>query len=223
MSSYTVDRSRPLARSECRKGSVREGQWLNEHGEKETIRFVQVRDYKDRAILRILQIQARSESPGFVWYDGAKDRARLAWIRRGREGEAIGYCIFKEGRYEYSEHARREVYVPRYISQIFVVEGQRRRSIATTMISEFASGGGNGPLWIESPKSETIGLLHNLGYHESRDRYQLWEMMFGLTCWSRHGQIDDNIPPANNELAPATFYEPWLWSGDSAIGMASLR
>ncbi len=223
MSSYAVNESRPLAQSERGKASVREGQWLNERGEKETIRFVPVRDYRERAILHSLQIQARAENPGFVWYDEGKDKAKLAWIRRGREGEAVGYCIFKTGRYEYSEHARGDVYVPRFISQIYVAEEQRRRSIATMMICEFASEEEAGSLWVESPKRETIALLHHLGYHESRDRYQLWEMMFGLTCWSRQGQVDHRILPANQELAPASFYEPWLWSGESAIGMASLR
>jgi hypothetical protein len=187
------------------------------------LNFVKVRDYKDRAILRSLQSNARSENPGFVWYDEEKERAKLAWIRKGRNGEAVGYCISKEGRYEYSAHAKRDVYVPRYISQIFVLQGQRRRSIASMMVSDFVSEGEMGPLWVESPKQETIALLHNLGYYESRDRYQLWEMMFGLTCWNRCCQIEATILPANQELTSETCHEPWLWSEDSAIEMATLR
>jgi hypothetical protein len=170
-----------------------------------------------------MQSCARHENPGFVWFDENKERAKLAWIRKGRDGEAVGYCIFKEGRYEYSSHARRDVYVPRYVSQIFVQQEQRRRSIASTMISDFVSEGGTGSLWVESPKRETIALLYKLGYHESRDRYQLWEMMFGLTCWARYGSIEETILPGSQELTSATYHEPWLWSGDSAIEMAMLR
>jgi len=190
---------------------------------KEALIFGLVRDYKDRAILRSLQSYARRENPGFVWFDEGKERAKLAWIRKGREGEAVGYCIFKEGRYEYSAHAKRDVHVPRHISQIFVQEEQRRRSIASMMVNDFVSEGGTDSLWVESPKRETIALLHNLGYHESRDRYQLWEMMFGLTCWARNGQIEETILPGNQELTSATYCEPWLWSGNSAIEMATLR
>lgn len=223
MRSYAITGLRPPAQSEGGKRSGRDERGLNENEVKEALNFVLVRDYKDRAILRILQSCARSANPGFVWYDEEKERAKLAWIRKGRNGEAVGYCISKEGRYEYSAHARRDVYVPRYISQIFVQQGQRRRSIASMLISDFVSEGGTGSLWVESPKRETIALLHNLGYHESRDRYQLWEMMFGLTCWARYGQIEETILPVNQELTLANYHEPWLWSGDSAIEMATLR
>jgi ribosomal protein S18 acetylase RimI-like enzyme len=223
MISYAITGLRSPAQSEYGKRSARDGQGSNENEAKEAFNFVLVRDYKDRAILRNLQSYARSENPGFVWFDEEKERAKLAWIRKGREGEAVGYCISKEGRYEYSAYAKRDVYVPRYISQIFVQPERRRRSIASMMICNFVSEGGTGSLWVESPKRETIALLHNLGYHESRERYQLWEMMFGLTCWARYGQIEEAILPGNQELTSATYYEPWLWSGDSAIEMAMLR
>lgn len=199
----------------------REGQHGRNEGE--TLKFVLVRDYKDRAILRSLQNSARKESPGFSWFDEEKDRAKIAWLRKGRNGDAVGYCIFKEGRYEFSAYAGRDIYVPRFISQIFVKEDQRRRSIASMMVDDFVSAGGMGPLWVESPKRETIALLRNLGYHESRDRYQMWEMMFGLTCWARHGPVEKTILPSSQELVSETNQWPWSWSGDSAIEMAMLR
>ena len=221
--SYAITGLRPPAQSECRKRSARDGKGLNENEVKEALIFTPVRDYKDRAILRSMQSYARRENPGFVWFDEEKERAKLAWIRKGRDGEAVGYCISKEGRYEYSVYARRDVYVPRYISQIFVQQEQRRRLIASMMITDFVSEGGKGSLWVESPKRETIALLHNLGYHESKDRYQLWEMMFGLTCWAQYGQIEETILPGNQESTSATYQEAWLWSGDSAIEMTTLR
>ena len=223
MISYAITGLRSPAQSEHEKRSARDGQGSNENEAIEALNFVLVRDYKDRAILRNLQSCARSENPGFVWFDEEKERAKLAWIRKERDGEAVGYCISKESRYEYSDYAKREVYVPRYISQIFVQQEQRRRSIASMMISNFVSEGGTGSLWVESPKRETIALLHNLGYHESRDRYQLWEMMFGLTCWALYEQIGETIHLGNQELTSATYCEPWLWSGDSAIEMDMLR
>ncbi len=221
MRSGAIIELRPLAPSECGKLSNDKGQWQNGSNEKETLKFVPVRNYKDRAILRSLQRCARSENPGFVWFDEEKDKARIAWIRRGREGEAVGYCIFREGRFEYSTHAGRDVYVPRLISQIFVQEEQRRRSIASRMIDDFVSAGGIGPLWVESPKRETIALLRNLGYHESRDRYQMWEMMFGLTCWARYDKIEETILQNCQEMTSETHHWPWLWSGDDATEMAA--
>ena len=223
MVSCAITGFRPPDRQGFGKKSIGDRQDVNVEGQNETIRFVPVRDYKERSILHGLQLCARSENPGFVWFDDKKDKAKLAWLRRGRNGEAVGYCISEDGRYEYSAHATRDVYVPRFISQIFVVEEQRRRSIASMMISDFVSEGGAGSLWVESPKRETVGLLHKLGYRESRERYQLWEMMFGLTCWARNGQMGDAILPANQELTSADCYAPWIWSGDDAIGMATLR
>jgi hypothetical protein len=223
MRSNAIIELRSPAQSECGMRLARDGQRSNEDDAKEALIFVSVRNYKDRAILRSLQSRARQENPGFVWFDEKKEKAKIAWIRKGREGEAVGYCISKEGRYEYSVHARRDVYVPRYVSQIYVQQEQRKRSIASMMIMDFVSEGGIGSLWVESPKRETISLLHNLGYHESRDRYQLWEMMFGLTCWARYDQIEETIIPGNQELASTTYQEPWLWSGDSAIEMTMLR
>jgi hypothetical protein len=223
MRSNAITELRPPAQSDIIRRGARDGIGFNENGVKEALILVMVRDYKDRAILRSLQSHARQENPGFVWFDEEKEKAKLAWIRKGRDGEAVGYCISREGRYEYSAHARRDVYVPRFVSQIYVQQEQRKRSIASMMIRDFVSEGGTGSLWVESPKRETISLLHNLGYHESRDRYQLWEMMFGLTCWARHDQIEDTILPGNPELTPTTYQEPWLWSGDSAIEMTMLR
>ena len=141
----------------------------------------------------------------------------------GRYGEAVGYCIFREGRYEYSDYAKRDVYVPRFISQLFVIGEQRRRSVASLLISDFVSEGGSGSLWVESPRSETIALLQKLGYRESRERYQLWEMMFGLTCWARCGQTGRAILPIDQELTSADYHEPWLWSGGNAVEMATLK
>jgi len=223
MRSYAVIGSRPSDRLEFGKGSTRNEQENNGNGQNELLRFVPVRDYKERAILRGLQVCARSESPGFVWFDHEEYMAKLAWLRRGRYSEVVGYCISKEGRNEYSTQAKREVNVPRFISQIFVIKEQRRRLIASMMISDFISDGGNGSLWVESPKRETIELLHKLGYHESRERYQLWEMMFGLTCWSRIGNINEPFLPFNQELTSADCNQPWLWSGNDAIEMATLR
>lgn len=223
MVSCAIAGFRPPERQEFGKRSIGDSQGVNVGVQNEMIRFVRVRDYKDRSILHSLQLCARSENPGFIWFDEKKDRAKLAWLRRGRDGEAVGYCISREGRYEYSAHARGDVYIPRFISQIFVVEGQRRRSIASMMINDFVSEGGADSLWVESPKRETVELLHKLGYRESRERYQLWEMMFGLTCWARNGQMGDALPLANQELTSADCYAPWLWSGDNAVGMATLR
>ncbi len=214
---------RPSDRLEFEKRLTGDRQGNNANGRHELLRFIPVRDYKDRSILRGLQLCARGESPGFVWFDDENDKAKLAWIRRGRYGEAVGYCISKEGRNEYSAHAKRDVYVPRFISQIFVIKEQRRRSIASLMIDDFVSEGGSGTLWVESPKRETVDLLHKLDFHESRERYQLWEMMFGLTCWSRTGNMNRSILPVNQELTSADYYQPWLWSGDNAVEIATLR
>jgi hypothetical protein len=223
MRSYATDGPSSPAQSKCGEKFVWDTQESNKDGEKEILRLVPVRDYKDRAILHSLQCHARSENVGFVWFDEQKDRAKLAWIRRGRNGEAVGYCIFKEERYEYSAYARSDVYVSRFISQIFVKEEQRRRLIASIMVNDFASDGGTCLIWVESPKRETVALLQNLGYHESRDRYQLWEMMFGLSCWARDSHIQRSILPIKQELVSATYHKPWLWSGDDAIEMIAPR
>jgi hypothetical protein len=223
MRSFEIVETRSPARPRFGIESFSHGQASKGNGEEEALKFVPVRDYKDRAILRGLQLCARSENPGFVWFDEEKDRAKLAWIRKGRYGEAAGYCIFKEGRYEYSDYARRDVYVPRFISQIFVTKEQRRRSVASMMVGDFVSGGGAGKLWVESPKRETIALLQKLGFRESRERYQLWEMMFGLTCWACYGETENVILPCDQSLTSANCDEPWLWSGNSAVEMATLR
>jgi len=223
MRSCAIVGFRPSDRLEFEKRLTGDKQGNNANGKNELLRFIPVRDYKDRSILRGLQLCARSDSPGFVWFDDEKDKAKLAWISSGRYGEAVGYCISKEGRYEYSAHAKRDVYVPRFISQIFVIKEQRRRSIASLMIDDFVSEGGSGNLWVESPKRETVDLLHKLDFRESRERYQLWEMMFGLTCWSRTGSVNGSILPVNQELTSADYYQPWLWYGDNAVEMATLR
>jgi hypothetical protein len=223
MRSYETIELRSPERSGFDRKSVRHGQGSKGNGNKEVLRFVPVRDYKDRAILRGLQLCARSENPGFVWFDEEKDRAKLAWIRWGRYAEVAGYYISKEGRYEYSDYAKRDVYVPRFISQIFVTREQRRRSVASMMISDFLSEGGAGTLWVESPKRETIAMLQKLGFRESKERYQLWEMMFGLTCWAFSGSADNIILPSDQSLTSVNCHEPWLWSGNSAVEMATLR
>ena len=54
-------------------------------------RVSNVRDYKDRFILRMLQDEARRENPGFRLFDSGSQRAKVFWIGAGYNQRPVGY------------------------------------------------------------------------------------------------------------------------------------
>lgn len=181
------------------------------------LRLSNVRDYKDRFILSMMQDQARGENPGFLPLK-RDEKAKMAWLADSGRHTPVGYYIYWDARRSFSRYAHGYVQMPSTFSQVYVVPGVRRRGIATRMLHDFISRGSSGALWVESPKPETVALLHKLGYHESNERYELWQMMEGLTRWVLADEVVWNGTGMSRECP-----EAWVWAGDSSVGMDYLR
>jgi GNAT superfamily N-acetyltransferase len=176
-----------------------------------------VRDYKDRFILRMLQGEARKENPGFLLLQPA-EKAKVAWADAQEGRIPVGYYVYWEPRRAFSKHSHGFVQLPATFSQVFVIPGMRRRGIATRMLRDFISRAPSGAVWVESPKLETVALLHKLGYNEPDQRYELWQMMEGLSRWVRA----EEIAPRSSDLSPECA-EAWVWAGDGGVGISELR
>ena len=180
-------------------------------------RLSPVRDYKDRFILRLLQTEARQENPGFL-YLKPEEKAKLVWIESGEGRIPIGYYIYWEARSMFSKYDHGYVQLPAAFSQVYVVPEMRRKGIATRMLQDFIAHAPSGALWVESPKDETVALLHKLGYHEPDEKYELWQMMEGLSRWMK---IEDFVIRA--KLVPPSVEELRVWCGDTSVVMEDLR
>jgi len=150
------------------------------------IRVCSVRDYRDRYILAMMQKGALAENPGFRLFKFT-NKAKIIWVGGGIARVPAGYYIYSECHRGFSKLAGREVCYPRTLHQIFVVKDQRKRGLATRMVKNFVSGN-RGSIWVESPKYETRMLLEKLGFEETSKPYELWQMMDGLTKWSKRSK-----------------------------------
>lgn len=153
------------------------------------LRRTRVRDYKDRFILRQLQEEARHQNPGFCWLESGSQNAFVIWVDQGRGWEPAGYSIIAMERWAYSKYERRPVLFPETLSQIYVRSSQRRRGFARALVKDHMLSRGHRPVWVESPKWETRAILAQLGYEETEERYEVWQMMEGLTKWVRRWDL----------------------------------
>jgi GNAT superfamily N-acetyltransferase len=149
------------------------------------LRFVRVRDYKDKFILRMLQEEARKENPGFKWFDDCSQDAVLTWTMRDGTMEPMGYILVTREFYDRKKGSDNGHWYPYTLNQLFVRKGTRRNGIGTGLLSYFIKNGESVSVWVESPKWETQAMLSKLGYKETRDRYEVWQMREGLTLWTK--------------------------------------
>lgn len=177
-----------------------------------------VRDYRDKFILRGLQDEARLENPGFMYLIEGKEKAKIVWARHEQGMAPVGYYIYREPRREFSKHAHSVVQFPMLFSQVFVRPGFRRRRVATRMMQDFIHHSGSDTIWVESPKNETKALLNRLGYCEPHIRYELWQMMEGLSRWMK---IENFVIRA--KLIPTSAEELRVWCGDTSVVLEDLR
>lgn len=177
-----------------------------------------VRDYRDKFILRQLQMEARTENPGFLYLIEGKERAKIVWAETGEGRVPIGYYIHCGPRRGFSKHAHAVVQFPATFSQVFVRREWRRRGVAMRMMQDFIHHWGGDTIWVESPKSETKALLNKLGYYEPNIRYELWQMMEGLSRWMK---IEEFVIRA--KLVPTSAEELRVWCGDTSVGIEELR
>lgn len=161
---------------------------IEDRGIGQSIRLVKVRDYKDKFVLKVLQDEARRESPGFRYYTEGREQALLAWVNVKGDLVPSGYLIKSIERPFRPKEENRNLWCPETLTQLFVRKERRRLGIGMALMSKHVSGRGNGPVWVESPKWETRAILKKLGYDETEERYELWQMMEGLTKWVRDGQ-----------------------------------
>jgi len=177
--------------------------------------LVPVRDYKDKFILHLLQAEARGESPGFLFIRPG-ERANIMWAEVEGERAPAGYYVCWDPRRAFSKHAHEYVRWPATFSQVYVVPGMRRRGMATRMLQDFIGPAPPGEIWVESPRAETVALLHKLGYREPNQPYELWQVMEGLSRWVPA----EEIGRGRAGLSPGCP-EAWLWARDG--GMSGLR
>ncbi|OPY34469.1 MAG: hypothetical protein A4E32_00196 [Methanomassiliicoccales archaeon PtaU1.Bin124] len=148
-----------------------------------------VRDYKDKFILKFLQEEARRDNPGFKQFDGSIQDARIMWVKTEGDWEPAGYVIISRERQMPSAYERRLVFYPETLTQLFVRREQRRKGVGKELLREHILGRGHRPVWVESPKWETRAILAQLGYEETEERYEVWQMMEGLTKWVRRWDL----------------------------------
>lgn len=177
-----------------------------------------VRDYRDRFILRGLQDEARVENPGFLYLIEGKEKAKIVWAKRERGMVPAGYYIYREPRREFSKYAHSMVQFPMLFSQVYVRPEFRRKRVATRLMHDFIHHSGSDTIWVESPKNETKALLNKLGYYEPHIRYELWQMMEGLSRWMK---IEDFVIRA--KLVPPSAEELRVWCGDTSVVLEDLR
>jgi hypothetical protein len=182
------------------------------------LRISKVRDYRDKFILRGLQDEARLENPGFLHLIEGKEKAKIVWIKREQGLVPVGYYIYREPRREFSKYAHSVVQFPMIFSQVFVGPEFRRKHVATRMLQDFIHQSSLDTIWVESPKNETKSLLNKLGYYEPHIRYELWQMMEGLSRWMK---IEDFVIRA--KLVPPSAEDLRVWCGDTSVVLEDLR
>ena len=204
---YKVNDKESKAEAYVKTGSVCQG-----------LRLSHVRDYRDKFILRSLQAEARKENPGFVWFIDGRERAKLIWSFEDGHRMPVGYYIYVEPRSDFSRYANGIVQFPKTLSQIFVQENVRRQGVATRMVRDFIVHAPPGPIWVESPKRETVALLTKLGYCEPKQKYELWQMMEGLSRWVKGEDL-----LLQRAIMQLQGTDNWVWSGDAPVGISALR
>jgi GNAT superfamily N-acetyltransferase len=150
------------------------------------IKLTKVHDYKDRFILRSLQEEARRESPGFLWYQERAQRAKVAWVKGEGGLEPVGYYICDLQRPAHVPGIPKDIWYPDSLAQIYVSRKHRRKGYGQNMVEDFLRERSDGPVWVESPRYETRSILNKLGLKETDGRYEIWQMMAGLTRWNRY-------------------------------------
>ena len=177
-----------------------------------------VRDYRDKFILRGLQDEARVENPGFLYLMEGKEKAKIVWAKLERGLVPAGYYIYREPRREFSKYAHSMVQFPLVFSQVYIRPEYRRKRVATRLMQDFIHCSGSETIWVESPKNETKALLNKLGYYEPHIRYELWQMMEGLSRWMK---IEGFVIRA--KLVSASVEELRVWCGDTSVVLEDLR
>jgi len=148
-----------------------------------------VRDYKDKFILHFLQEEARRHDPGFCLYDDATQSANICWVCQNGIWEPAGYSIVAKERWAISKYESRAVLFPESLGQLYIRPSHRRNGLATSMVHGHILSRGHRPVWVMSPKWETKAILSKLGYEETEERYEVWQMMEGLTKWVRRWDL----------------------------------
>jgi hypothetical protein len=158
---------------------IDENQVVDSHG----LKIIRVRDYKDKFILRTLQVEARKENPGFKLFDECSQDAFLAWSLRDGAYEPAGYSLITREFYDRRKNLDQFHWYPDTLNQLFVRKEMRRNRIGTGLLAWFVNSKGNFSVWVESPKWETRAILEKLGYKERNESYEVWQMREGLTQW----------------------------------------
>ncbi|MEM2944507.1 MAG: hypothetical protein QXN93_03075 [Methanomassiliicoccales archaeon] len=158
------------------------------------LRISRVHDYKDRFILQILQKEAFVECPGFKNVK-ANWKSKIAWINKDNVWVPAGYYMYSEMGVQETKYSEMKVVFPLTLHQIYVIPDLRRLGICTFMMLDFISMSDSRVIWIESPFDATKHILRKLGYKETEERYELWQMMEGLSKWIRieESQIGSEI------------------------------
>jgi len=153
------------------------------------VRMSKVRDYKDKFILNFLQEEARRQNPGFCLYDEMTQAANIIWLNQKGIWGPAGYSIASKERWAISKYEKRAVLFPESLDQLYVRPAQRRNGLASQMVRGIIQSRGHRPVWVVSPKWETKAILSRLGYEETEERYEVWQMMEGLTKWVRRWDL----------------------------------
>lgn len=118
-------------------------------------------------------------------FEAGRQRATMIWVKVGGEWEPAGYCIIRNEGIDHPRGEERSVLFPETLVQVFVSKGHRRKGLGRALLYHYAQGRAPRPLWVESPKWQTREILRQMDYEESRDRYEVWQMMEGLSKWVR--------------------------------------
>jgi len=188
----------------------------------EALRLRNVRDYRERYILHVLQMQAIECDPGFPLFDKSLQKAKIAWTDANGLPEPVGYYLYSEGRPARHPSALGTVWYPLTFNQVFVRKEHRRKGVATAMMRDFISYSRTSSIWVESPKKETQALLRKLGYEETEHPYQMWEMREGLSCWERYAPNRKRAELTMHAAIKSKKKREWVWSGEEGIGLAEL-
>ncbi len=146
-------------------------------------RVSNVRDYKDRFILRMLQDEARRENPGFRLFDSGSQRAKVFWIGAGYNQRPVGYYI-------YSVPA--SVLTVPVFSQVYVTRQVRKRGLATQMVEDFKREFPNVTIGVESPRFEMKGILRRLGMFQVSEDTENEDSEGTITFWAEDLCNDGN-------------------------------
>jgi hypothetical protein len=143
-----------------------------------------VRDYRDRYILRELQKEARRENPGFKLLEPG-EKARIVWVQEEDGKAPAGYYVYCDRHRRHVRGLNCVVDFPATFSQVFVRQDLRRLGLARRMMRDFIAHHDVDELWVESPRWETTCLLMKLGYAETSEPYRMWQMLECISRWTK--------------------------------------